>query len=141
MLRTDSNALILDPILGMIGQANGNNFIPEVLEEGVILIPHFSGGHYLQGYKDWIDDLSINEYGVCDNYMQILEKCPEIQDPKRQFIITLTPVKRKNQPSSGGWRWHKWGQYIGTKTPEYEYLYDEYGIEEVFVYHIYEKGE
>ena len=140
MLKTDQNALILDPISEMIGQLNGNDFTPEVLEEGIIIISHFSADYYLQDYKKWIgNNLSINEYGVCDHYTQILKQCPELKDPERVFLITLTPIKRKNQPSSGGWRWHKWGPYIGTKTPKHEYLYDEDGIDEVFVYNIYEK--
>jgi hypothetical protein len=38
------------------------------------------------------------------------------------------------------WRWHKWGEYIGTKNPQHEYLYDEdESIQEVFCYHIYKR--
>ena len=33
-----------------------------------------------------------------------------------------------------GWRWHKWGPYIGTQDPQCEYLADEPEIKEVFVY-------
>jgi len=140
MLKTDQNALILDPISEMIGQLNGNDFTPEVLKEGIILISHFNVNLYLENYKKGIgNNLSINEYGVCDNYMQILEQCPELNDTDRTFLITLTPVKRENQPESGGWRGHKWRSYIGSKNPQYEYLYDEDGIDEVFVYQIYEK--
>lgn len=82
---------------------------------------------YLENYKKGIgNNLSINEYGVCDHYTQILEQCPELNDTGRTFLITLTyPVKRKNQPSSGV-RWHKWGPYIGSKNPQYEYLYDRW---------------
>jgi hypothetical protein len=38
----------------------------------------------------------------------------------------------------GGWRWHKWGPYIGTQEPKCEYIHDEPEIEEVFTYHVYE---
>ena len=82
----------------------------------------------------------IGCYGVCDHYQQILDKCPLLVESKeRKFVITITSVKRANEPSGGGWRWHKWGEYIGSKNPQCEYLYDEKDIEEVFVYHIYEK--
>jgi hypothetical protein len=48
-------------------------------------------------------------------------------------------VIKANQSHEGGWRWHKWGEYIGKYEPQYEYLYDEPEIEKVYVYHIYEK--
>jgi hypothetical protein len=33
------------------------------------------------------------------------------------------------------------GRYIGKHDPQYEYLYDEVGIDHVYCYHIYEKIE
>ncbi|KYC77058.1 hypothetical protein B4092_4795 [Bacillus licheniformis] len=48
----------------------------------------------------------------------------------------MTKVRKKNQPRKYGWRWHKWGEYIGNHTPDHEYLYDEKEIEEIFVYQI-----
>lgn len=143
MLKSNNQAFYLDPISEMIGKLNGNDFLPVEWEEGIILRPDFGGSHILPNYRDFIFDpekiLSISEYGVCDTHTQILEQCPELQDPNREFLIILTPVKKQNQSSEGGWRWHKWGPYIGDKKPQCEYLYDEPRIEEVFVYHIYEK--
>jgi hypothetical protein len=81
----------------------------------------------------WVD------YGVCDNYEQILEQRKDILDhPNKNFVIGLSTVEKKNQESWGGWRWHKWGEYIGNQNPQHEYLYDEEGIEKVYCYHIYE---
>lgn len=80
-------------------------------------------------------------YGVCDNYQQILANYPELQDTNRKFVISLTCIKKEDQPPHDGWRWHKWGEYIGTKTPQYEYLSDEPDIEQVYVYSIYEIEE
>lgn len=69
-------------------------------------------------------------YGVCDNAGQVMEK----YDLSGDVIAILSPVFRCNQPQYDGWRWHKWGPYIGEKEPEYEYLYDEKEIELVFTF-------
>jgi hypothetical protein len=89
-----------------------------------------------KAYPEFGDD--FNCYGVCDNYQQILDQCSELQNPNRKFIISVTKVSRSDQPSEGGWRWHKWGPYIGVHESTCEYLYDEPLINEVYVYHIYE---
>ena len=39
-------------------------------------------------------------------------------------IIAVTPVFQ-HKGETDGWRWHKWGPYIGTLNPQYEYLDDE----------------
>lgn len=80
-----------------------------------------------------------SSYGVADNIEQILEYAQVfIQDPVRQYVIEVAPVRKEHQPESGGWRWHKWGPYIGTQAPQWEYLYDEPDIEEVWTFHIHE---
>lgn len=77
-------------------------------------------------------------FGVCDNYKQILKEYPELKKDKlNKFIVVMTPVYKKDQSSEGGWRWHKWGHYIGKYKPQYEYLYDE-NIDMVWVFHIFE---
>jgi hypothetical protein len=88
------------------------------------------------------DGSYFGEYGVCDNYQQVLEKYPFLQADDNQYVLTVCVVKKSDQPESGGWRWHKWGEYVGTKTPLHEYLYDEDdSIQEVFCYHIYKRKE
>ena len=67
-------------------------------------------------------------YGLADNIEQI--KCyykEEIDNPDRKFIIHLTAVfqDKSNKGKGGGWRWGKWGPYIGSLRPEFEYLDDE----------------
>ncbi len=80
-----------------------------------------------------------NNYGICDNYKQILKEYPELKkDKNRKFVITLSMICKDQQSKNGGWRWHKWGKYIGKKKPKCEYLYDEPKIDEVLIYHIYE---
>ncbi len=67
-------------------------------------------------------------YGVADNVNQIKEYYKEeIEDPKVKYAIGITPVEqnKENAGKGGGWRWHKWGKYIGELNPQYEYLDDE----------------
>lgn len=85
------------------------------------------------GYHIW----ELPSYGVCDNVEQILAHY-DLSDPNRKFCIGVSPIFKKDQPERGGWRWHKWGPYLGTHEPKCEYLYDEEGIEYVLIYHIYE---
>lgn len=83
-------------------------------------------------------------YGVCDGYEDILEKYSDILNlENKKFVVEMMYISKESQPEHNGWRWHKWGEYIGFYRPQCEYLYDEPIIEEVFCYTIYEiiKGE
>lgn len=86
-------------------------------------------------------------YGVADNASQILDYYERLLAEygdymnSRKFIITMSPIFRENQPENGGWRWHKWGQYIGDFKQQHEYLYDEKGIDYVWVFTILEIEE
>jgi hypothetical protein len=85
-----------------------------------------------------------NDSGVADTVEQILEYYKEqIDDPDTTYVIDATLVKRdlSNKGQGGGWRWHKWGEYIGTQTPTTEYLDDEPEIEQVLVFHLYKITE
>lgn len=83
-------------------------------------------------------DQLFGALGVCDNYQQVLDQSIIQSDPNRKFIMGLVQVSKDKQASQGGWRWHKWGQYIGEQVPECEYLADEPNIERVYVYMIIE---
>jgi hypothetical protein len=156
MLIDNDNVLQVDEITRMLMEviSNGNSNQRKI-QTGIYQINHFNADHFLDS-SDWINNPVLgnithygknnehsfgdfNCYGVCDSFEQVLEKCPEIVESNRQFIITLTPIVKSQQPSEGGWRWHKWGEYIGTFESQCEYIYDEVGIEKVFVFHIYEK--
>lgn len=131
-----------DPLLKVLEESMGRKDGNKRLQLGVYEIGHFNAHLLLD--DSWLDSfriegLSINEYGVCDSVQQILDQCPELQDPKRHFIIAITPVVKAEQSPEGGWRWHKWGPYIGTFDHQFEYLYDEVGIDQVLVYHIHER--
>lgn len=84
--------------------------------------------------------LYFHGYGVCDNASQVLLEynkllCEGLISKNNNHIITLTPIF-KNEHT--GWRWHKWGKYIGVQERKHEYLIDEEDIEMVFVYNIQE---
>lgn len=84
--------------------------------------------------------LLCENYGVVDSVEQFAERFgAQLDNDERDFIVTFTPMVKADQPSQGGWRWHKWGTYYGTKEPCHEYLYDEGPeIEQVFCFHVYE---
>ena len=89
------------------------------------------------------DELEYKFYGVCDSPDQFMTSLGKvIQKLQQKFAVVFTIIRKIDQSSSGGWRWHKWGEYIGEKKPECEYLYDEDdSISEVYIYHIYEINE
>ena len=66
--------------------------------------------------------------GVADNIEQIKSYYKnQVKSKKDKFIIVLTPVwqELENKGKGGGWRWHKWGKYIGVLDKQCEYLDDE----------------
>ena len=83
-----------------------------------------------------------NQYGVADTVDQIKERYKKWFE-KSDWVIEVTPIfqEKENAGKGGGWRWHKWGEYIGTLKPQYEYLDDEDFGEDwqgyVLCYHIY----
>ena len=128
----------VDPILRIIAEACGHFETSREIRKGIYEIGHFGSSSFLKGYEQY-PGLSINAYGVCDSVEQILAACPELENSDRKFVVTVTPIIRDQEPKQGGWRWHKWGPYIGTKKPQHEYLCDETDIDKVLVFHIYEK--
>ena len=86
-------------------------------------------------FKDLIAGQS--PYGVADNIEQIKEHFKEMIHSDNSLVISVTEMRKDEQPEDGGWRWHKWGEYIGKQNPQNEYLYDEPNIESVYVYHVY----
>ena len=128
------------PILDLIVEMEGNDPNPIKLETGVYEIGHFSLDSICSvNFFEYPQFENIRSYGVCDDYKQVIEKAgAELSDESRRFVMSVTPVKKANQPSIGGWRWHKWGPYIGNKEVTTEYLYDEPFVEKVYVYKIIE---
>lgn len=90
----------------------------------------------LDEYPELSDDLF--SYGVCDSPVQLKAELDKVDLSGRNLIVSMQQLNRSDESEEGGWRWHKWGPYIGTQNPQCEYLADEPEIETVFVYHIYE---
>lgn len=91
----------------------------------------------LNADRDWQD--CISEYGVADNLHQIKSYYAGLIDDPEVFVcISYAIVRKDTEPESGGWRWHKWGSYIGDKDRQHEYLYDEPEIDQVLVFHLTE---
>jgi hypothetical protein len=128
-----------DSVLSMIAAINGNSGTAKELSPGIYEIGHFGASDFMSGYNK-APALPVAAYGVCDNVEQLLQACPELEASERKFVITLTSVRKEAQHASGGWRWGKWGPYIGTQNPQCDYLYDEPYIEQVYCYRIYEKN-
>lgn len=142
MLITEPRIHQTDPILAVIARANKHSPETKELRPGIYEIGHFGGTHFMRGYEEYPEfggERYRGPYGVCDSVEQLLCHYPELTLPGREFVVTVTPVRRAEQSETGGWRWHKWGDYIGTQEPRHEYLFDETHIDEVLVFHIYEK--
>lgn len=145
-----SNDPGLDRILSLLakdtvlpGLVEGNSKADEHVEQhpGIYLIGHFNGSHVFPEdvFDQYPSGLPFGSYGVCDGVDNLMEKIPELVTSEREFVVTMTRVRRDEQSPEGGWRWHKWGEYIGSFDSQCEYLYDEEGIDEVYCYHIFER--
>lgn len=78
-------------------------------------------------------------YGVADNIEQIVDLYNKNEGGwfKGNHVILCWKVKKDPENPCSGWRWHKWGEYIGTRNPQCEYLNDEPEIDEVITFSIY----
>lgn len=137
MLVDNADVMRDDPILDIISEGRKT----ERLSKGIYKTYHFGSSHFVPGWNSWpaFKDLNFNCYGICDAYEQVLASCPEIESSTKEYLVCVTPVERADQPEVGGWRWHKWGPYIGAQIITREYLFDESLIERVLYYHVYER--
>ena len=138
MLIKEPKATYTEPFLKWMAKRDGNHAKVKELRTGVYRIGHYGASFYMSDYEHY-PETTVGAYGVCDSVEQLLAACPELEASERKFIVTVTSVRKANQPKFCGWRWHKWGQYIGEHKPHREYLYDEPEIKEVLCFHIYEK--
>lgn len=132
--------------------------LPPSIYPGMYLCGHFNFELYLlndvekypefgQDYhdivpKDEYGDKYFNCYGVCDSPQQFTDLfASKLNSDSRKFVVAFTHIEKdeSNKYKGGGWRWHKWGPYVGTGTPTCEYLDDEEKFDDgVYVYRIYE---
>lgn len=100
--------------------------------------------HYNSFTRDEIRDCLAYDnnawkYGVADSLEQVVNFYNENKDgyfKGNHVIFCQKVIKNPNEPCSG-WRWHKWGEYIGVQNPKCEYLNDEQKIDEVITFSIY----
>ncbi|MBN3402913.1 hypothetical protein [Clostridium botulinum] len=109
-----------------------------------IYISNLNWKHSLQDLTDYkfVNEYNEFDYGVCDNASQVLDYCnKEIQEyekyKKKKYIAVMTPIFKSSQDEYG-WRWHKWGSYIGVQNPQHEYLADEKNIDMIYVFQVKE---
>lgn len=130
----------------------GGRSRPVRLYRGIYL-SHINFNHELEGLitNDWpefpateCDDWEVggswfNCYGVVDHFSQLPLR--RLEEDPRNLIVLTSSHRRDRQPESGGWRWHKWGPYLGVfreQVDDHEYLYDTPDVVEVFSYRIHE---
>ena len=102
---------------------------------------------------------NVNQYGVADNATQVIRRLEQgLKDylfgnnldeeyylglslvrfmelyPEYRLVLLMTPHVNTKDCSWGGWRWHKWGEYLGVHEPQHEYLSYEQGIDYVLSY-------
>ena len=77
----------------------------------------------------------FSAYGVCDTpYQFIIRFYKLLKEDERTFVVSFTHI-----PKSNGFKWHKWGPYIGDGRPECEKLREELGFDDgVYSYHVYQ---
>lgn len=93
-----------------------------------ILWQAFDRDFQQNGYRV-IDKYS--DYGVADNVHQILGVSSKfVNDKTNQYFFHVHPIYPAEQSQTGGWRWHKWGEYIGSYESEFDYIYDDYYTDE-----------
>lgn len=120
-----------------IEKLDGYNYIEKLYEtnkkEGETLLQY-----YFRTLKN-----QVPQFGVADNIKQIKEFYKkQIKDKKTKFIISVTPVTqdKENKGKGDGWRWNKWGKYIGKLDSKCEYLDDEEFGEDfkyILCFHLY----
>lgn len=102
----------------------------------------FTGFYTCEDFNDYcfIDHLtdyncqdSFYIYGIADNASQILEAYPDIPD---DHIVLMVPIFSKKDEPFSGWRWHKWGRYLGVQERSCEYLNDEPNTDMIYCFSI-----
>lgn len=132
----------------LVAQVRGKTPGYRRLGVGLYEIHHFSfdniiskrgGNLHERDGDEWGYDGRM-DCGVCDSVEQFMEDCgSRLQEDKAEYCVSFTTIRKADEPGSGGWRWHKWGPYIGRQEPTTEYLADEPLIEQIVVYHIFRK--
>lgn len=112
-------------------------------------VEHYSRPN--EEFEQWLDSIPDGDedfadweepYGVCDSPQQFLAKdLAFLKDLDFNYCVFFVHIQ-KHPGEKYGWRWHKWGSYIGEGTPQCEYLDDEPGFDDgVYTYSVYKVFE
>lgn len=123
---------------------NGTSRSPSFTRRGNIYIGH-AVGDFVNAHTDFTEEEfdysfsmpeGVENYGVADSLEQIEQHIIPLVADTRRWLVYASEVCRDTEEPYSGWRWHKWGRYIGEKTPRCEYLNDEPEIERVWCFHV-----
>ena len=82
--------------------------------------------------------IAIRAYGLCDNSEQIMHILGKVlEQDHRRWVVSVHPIFRGHEPEHDGFRFDKWGPYVGTRKFTHDYLYDCTDIDYICVWHIY----
>lgn len=156
MLRTAKPKSMDSAMSHILGLLSAPGVEEGPVEEGLVVISHFNANHAFDVIEDWreenwlwkinwgANDGSLTAYwspfGVCDDIEQFkrTDLYDRIVASERSWCVFFTHIQ-KNPEERDGWRWHKWGPYIGEGEPQCEYLADEPFFDNgVYTYHVYE---
>lgn len=136
---------MMDPAHAMILRMIGTGRAEKTLAEGLVQVGHFSADAAYDVKRSEYDEFErfgCEFYGVSDTPEQAMEYAKKnLAEHEGPFCVFVTHVQKdeSNAGKGGGWRWHKWGEYIGTGQPTREYLDDEPEFKDgVYVFHIHE---
>lgn len=80
--------------------------------------------------------LVITNYGLADDEHQIKKEFSFLDRSREKYVIIVKPIHRENEPSSGGFRYHRHGRYIGRQLLKNEYLYDDTHVDYIMKFSI-----
>lgn len=134
---------ISEELRGVWIAAGGNFHCNIYSSENLVVRKHHAhitkDGNVLENSESMLNwEEVLSSYIVCDNIEQALEYWEgAINNTDNEFLIAGMPIVKEHEPEHDGWRWHKWGKYIGTQNPKHEYIRDEEDINEVICFNIY----
>jgi len=143
MLYTPPIRRVHDPVGRMLGILSPLGQDYKIHGLGLIEIGHWNPEFIFEmtDADKWADFDRMSEYGVCDSPVQFHEYHGALLEAdRRRITVFFVHVAKdpENAGEGGGWRWHKWGPYIGDHLPTTEYLDDEAGFDDgVYTYHAY----
>lgn len=133
------------PITGMKSKLNRIRRLNRAHYEKITFFGDVEGetwGEYMRRRNKAHKTSILRSYGTGDTPRQIINTFKFLDEMKdRKFVICMSLIVKdeSNKGKGGGFRQHKNGPYIGSKTMRYEHFDDE-GPEfkELVQYHIYE---